>query len=298
MSYEQAMQAARAALDELLDNARSGHIIPVRLPGQIEAIAELLRLVDEAHQAEVDALRRSGGGDAHTVAQENAEFLKVAVHELRTPMTSIRGYSDMLANPALGGELSAMQAQLLDVVRANSRRMESLLADVSIINRLRAGQLNVKSKMDVFKNIALRVEKQARPLADELGRQLAFDVPDGLPILNTDGELLALALAKLVENGLRYSPADGGRVRVGARGEDNRLVIQIGDNGVGMTPDEVVRLGELFFRADNDAVRAHKGSGLGVAIAYQLIALLGGTVSVSSVPQQGTTFTVSLAGLS
>ncbi len=298
MTYQQAMQAVRTALDELLDSARQGDIVPVRLPGQIEAIGELLRQVDDAHHAETGALRNSGGGDAQAIIQENAEFLKVAIHELRTPMTSIRGYGDMLGNPAMGGELSEMQVQLLDVVRTNARHMERLLADVSLLNRLRADRLTVKHKMDVFKNIALRVEKQMRPLASELNRQLEFVLPDGLPILNTDGELLALALGRFVENGLRYSPQGTGRVMLAARADDNRLRIDISDNGTGMTPDEIARLGEVWFRADNDTVRAHKGSGLGVAIAYGVLALLDAEITVSSAPQQGTTFTVWLAGLS
>lgn len=281
--------AVRQQLDALIEAARSGAIIPVRLPGQLEAIRALLDGVSAAPAPQASPA-------VADVQQANAEFLKTAIHELRTPMTSIRGYTDMLGNPAMSGTLSDMQQQLLDVVRANARRMESLLTDMSLINKLRGGILQTHAKMDMFKNIALMLEKRAAPLSAELGRALAFDIPQGLPLLNTDGDLLATALVKLVENGLRYSPEGSGTVTVRGASDGGTLVIVISDNGIGMTADELAQYGTLFWRGDRDEVRAHKGSGLGAAIARGLIAALGGTLDVAS-SGAGTTVTVRLPGM-
>lgn len=292
------LSEAQQKLQELLENARTGAIIPVRLPGQIEEIETLLQDADKEHAEEIEQIKNLPGGDAGEIILENAEFMQVAVHELRNPMTSIRGYSDMLSNPNMGGELSDMQNQLLQVVRANARRMENLLSDMSYINKLRAKVLTAKAKMDLFKNIAMMAQKKAEPIAEELNRQLAFDVPDGLPLLNIDGEHLAHAMYKLIENGLRYSPEGEGKVTVRAYGEDGTLKIEIADNGVGMTEDEIAHLGELFYRSDNEVIRAYKGSGLGIPIAYELIDLIGGEINVSSTPGEGTCFTISLKGMS
>jgi signal transduction histidine kinase len=291
----QAMKQARAQLAELIEAARAGTIIPARLAGQLEALEQSLRQAEE--EAE-EARAAQPTGDAGQIIAENAEFMRTAVHELRTPMTSIRGYTDMLSNPAMAGELNDMQNQLLQVVRANSRRMEALLSDMSYINKLRSGTLQVNKKMDMFKNIAQMAEKQLRPLAEELGRELVVDVPQGMPLLTTDGDLLAHALVKLAENGLRYSSAEGGRVTISGRGDGDRLIITIEDNGIGMTEEEIARLGELFFRSENDTVREHKGSGLGVAIAYGLVKTLGGKVDVTSQPGQGTRFVLVFQGMS
>jgi signal transduction histidine kinase len=291
----QAMEQARAQLAELIEAARAGTIIPARLTGQLEALEQSLRQAEEEAEA---AKQTRPAGDAGQIIAENAEFMRTAVHELRTPMTSIRGYTDMLSNPAMAGQLSDMQNQLLQVVRANSRRMESLLSDMSYINKLRSGTLQVNKKMDMFKNIAQMAEKQLRPLAEELGRELVVDVPQGMPLLTTDGELLAHALVKLAENGLRYSPAESGKVTISGRGQGDRLIIAIEDNGIGMTEEEIARLGELFFRSENDTVREHKGSGLGVAIAYGLVKTLGGKVDVTSQPGQGTRFVLVFQGMS
>ncbi|NWG17465.1 MAG: HAMP domain-containing histidine kinase [Chloroflexi bacterium] len=286
----EALAQARVLLDELTEAARKGAIIPVHLPQQLEAIGQLLAQVGS------ECAGSTAPPDQAAFLTEQAAFMSHAIHELRTPMTSIRGYADMLATPGMG-ELSTMQQQFLTTIRVNTRRMEGLLQDVSDISKLRAGSLRVNLKMDTFKNIALMVEKQTRPLAEELGRELIFDIPQGLPILNTDGEMLTKALVKLVENALRYTPQEGGRVMFSASTEGRYVCIRIQDNGIGMTPDEIAQLGTLYFRGDHDAVRSHKGSGMGIPIAYGILALFDGQIEVRSQPDQGTTFTVMLAGM-
>lgn len=285
-----ALQQAQQKLEELLNAARDGSLIPIRLPGQIEEIHNLL---DEAQTEQQEAAATAGvDGD---YLQEEAYFVGHAVHELRTPMTSIRGYSDMLGQM---GELNDMQKQFLDVIKANSRRMEGLLADVSYINKINKRTLQIAEKMDMFKNIAMKVEKDMQPRAEELNRQLEFDIPQGLPILNTDGDMLALAITKLVENGLQYSPEGEGKVVVKGATEGKHLVVHVTDNGIGMTPEEIAQLGTIYYRSERDEVRAYKGSGLGIPIAFGMVELLRGTIEVDSKPDSGTTFTIRIEGLS
>jgi two-component system sensor histidine kinase VicK len=293
MSAElESLQVARQKIQELLEAAKTGAIIPFRLPGQIEEIAQLLAKVEQEHKAaQEEAAAKAAPADMATYLQEEAYFVGHAVHELRTPMTSIRGYSDMLGAM---GTLNDMQKQFLDVIKTNSRRMESLLADVSHINKIRKGTLKLQAKMDTFKNIAMRIEKDLSKRAEDLNRKLELEIPQGLPLLTLDGEMLTLALVKLVENGLQYSPAETGKVTLSAEGADNQIVIRIADNGIGMTSEEVSKLGTLYFRSDHDAVREYKGSGLGIPIAYGIIHMLGGSISVQSAPDAGTTFTVTI----
>ncbi|MCA9893345.1 MAG: HAMP domain-containing histidine kinase [Anaerolineae bacterium] len=297
MSEQNALAQARAALEDLLEAARSGQIIPIRLPGQIEAIAEQLTAAQEQHQnALAEAARKASvPGDMGAYMEEEAYFVGHAVHELRTPMTSIRGYTDMLGSM---GELNDMQKQFLGVVKTNVKRMEGLLADVSYMNKIRKDTLKIDEKMDLFKNIALRVEKAMLPVAEELNRKLVFEIPDGLPLLTTDGDMLALAINKLVENGLRYSDDETDTVTVKGAAEGNTLVITVEDSGIGMAEEELAHLGEIYFRAENDHVRQFKGSGLGIPIVYGLIEKLGGSIAVESTEGKGTKFTIKLAGMS
>ncbi len=290
-----ALQEAQDQLNALIEAARKGAIIPVRLTGQLEEVGTLLTKAEEEQKAAENTQKPPA--DVETVMHDNTEFLKTAVHELRTPMTSIRGYSDMLSNPGMAGVLSDMQNQLLQVIRTNSKRMESLLSDMSYINKIRGDALRPNAKMDMFKNIALMAEKQTRPIVEELNRQLEFDIPQGLPLMMTDGELLSLALTKLIENGLRYSPEGDGKVTVKGTADGNNLVVTVSDNGVGMTPEEIAQLGTLYFRSDHDAIRAYKGSGLGIPIVYGVVKILGGEITVTSLPDQGTVFTLQFQGM-
>lgn len=289
MSEQPAIEQLEEKLNDLLEAAKTGAIIPVRLPGQVEEIVNLLaKTKKEQAEAAVSA-------DMEDYIKEEAYFVGHAVHELRTPITSIRGYSDMMGSM---GELNDMQKQFLDVIITNSKRMQSLLADVSFINKIRKGTLKVAKKMDMFKNIAMRVEKDMMPLAEELGKELTFDIPQGLPLLNTDGDHLTVAINKLVENALRYTPKEGGQVAVIAGSNENTLIVQVVDNGIGMPAEEIEQLGTIYFRSDHDVVREFKGSGLGIPIAYGMVQVLGGTIDVESTPDEGTTFTVRLEGMS
>ncbi|MFN8374521.1 MAG: HAMP domain-containing sensor histidine kinase [Anaerolineae bacterium] len=294
MANGSALQEAQAQLAELLKAARSGAIIPIRLPGQIEAIGALLEQAEEEHAEELKKSASAPGLEEYM--KDQASFISHAVHELRTPMTSIRGYTDMLNSPAMG-ELNDMQKQFLDTVRTNARRMEGLLADVSDINKLRADTLRLNQKMDMFKNIAMMAEKQLGTAATDMKRKLTFEIPQGLPLLNIDSEMLVKVLVKLIENSLRYSPEETGEVKVSGAADGNNLVITIEDNGIGMTPEELAQLGTLYFRGENDVVRAYKGSGMGIPIVFGLVRLLGGTLDVQSEAGKGTKITIKLKGM-
>ncbi len=291
------LQAVKDALAELLENAKTGNIIPIRLPGQIESIQSLVDDAEAHYDDEMKMLKNRPGGDGGEIVAQMAEFVKVAVHDLKNPLASVKGYGDLLNNPSMGGELSEMQKQLLGVIRNNTKRMENLLSDVSTLNKMAAGMLLVNGKIDMFKNIAGLAEKAIAPTAQELNRELVFDIPQGLPIMEIDGAWLAEALVKLIENGLRYSPEGTGKVTVSARAEDNNVIVTVSDNGIGMNEADLARLGEMFFRADNELVRSYKGSGLGIPIAYRLIELLGGTVKAESTVGAGTTFTLVFPGM-
>lgn len=290
---DNALDQARTLLNELTEAARKGQIIPVRLTGQLEAIGQALEQAGEEQAAAVPA----ASPDLETYKHELGALLSHGFHDLRLPLTSIRGYGDMLGNPSMG-ELTDMQKQFVATIRNNTKRMESLLGDVGDMSKIWNGTLKPSPKMEMFKNVAGLVEKAMKPLADELGRTLEFDIPQGLPLLNVDTDLLVKALNKLVENGLRYIQGENGAVRVSGTGEGSNLHIQIQDNGIGMGDEELAKLGTPYFRSDNELVLSYKGSGLGIPIAYGLIGLLSGTVQVESQPGEGTLVTVTVAGMS
>ncbi|MBE2183288.1 MAG: HAMP domain-containing histidine kinase [Anaerolineae bacterium] len=291
-----ALEQVQRLLDELLTAARSGAIIPVRLPGQIEAIQEALKQANlDTAASPVPEAPPADSFDKEAFLKDQAGFFGHSIHELRTPMTSVRGYTDMMIG--MGG-LSDMQKQFMEVVRTNARRMESLMQDVADMNKLRAGTLKMSPKMDMFKNIAGMTEKAMQPTADQLQRKLTFDIPAGLPLLNLDGEILARALNKLVENGLRYHEGENGECVISAAADGNTLIITVKDNGIGITSEDMEKLGSVYFRSENELVRSYKGSGLGVPIAMGIVTAMDGEIKFQSEPAQGTTATIRLKGMS
>src|SRR5688500_15349135 len=172
MTDQQPLQQARAQLIELIEAARKGMIIPVRLTGQLEALGTLLEQAEE-HSSTASA--PAAPPDQEEFLKDQAFFISHAIHELRTPMTSIRGYSDMLNSGAMGA-LTEMQKQFVETIRTNARRMEGLLTDVSDTSKLKGGTLRITPRMDMFKNIAMMVEKNTQPQAEAANKKLTFDI--------------------------------------------------------------------------------------------------------------------------
>ena len=244
------------------------------------APVELQTALDDLARTLEAAARRGEGEHAEALRQrldalieESARFASLMVHEIRIPMTSVKGYSDMLAKN-IAGELNEMQAQFVETIRANVSHMEQLVSDISDMSKLRSGRLRLEPKLDLYKNIAMQVEKAAAPLAAERGHTLVFDTPASLPLLNLDGERLAQALTKLVVNALRYTP-EGGTITVRAEGVEGRLRVSVIDTGIGLSEEEQGHVGELFWRGESEHVRSFKGHGLGLPIAKAPLELRG-----------------------
>ncbi|MBZ0317783.1 MAG: HAMP domain-containing histidine kinase [Anaerolineae bacterium] len=224
------------------------------------------------------------------------KFISVMVHEIRKPMTSIRGYVDML-DKRLVGELNDMQGQFVSTVRNNVLSMEQLVTDISDISKLRAGRLKAEPKMDVAKNVLLEVEKKLAELATQRQHALEFDIPQGLPILNIDKTRYTQAIIKIVDNAIKYTNP-GGTIKITASAVPEGLQVLVEDNGVGMQPEELARLGELFFRGDDEIVLNTKGYGLGIPIAMECVKLCGGRLFYSSEKGVGSKFGIVVPAMS
>lgn len=294
------IQQARALLAEMREQAAKGTMIPIRVPAQIEAIDTLLAQAMEAAAKPPPVTDPADPADPAAVAErirkETSEFISTAAHELRIPMTSIRGYADMIAKQMLG-PLNEQQVQFMNTIRDNVTRMDHLITDVNDISKIRAGRLYLEPRLEMAKNILMLAEKDTRPLAEERGQTLDFDVPGGLPLLNVDGKRAAQALIYLIRNALLYSP-EGSTVTVTASAVEGKLCVRVTDTGIGMTEEEQTHLGEPFWRSDHEVVRSVRGHGLGYAVAKGLIELMGGEMFHESVFEKGSTFGFTLPGVS
>ena len=227
----------------------------------------------------------------------SASLISEIVHGLRQPMTILRGYSDMLSTPGTLGALNEIQQQSAETIRANVISMDALLTDVSDYNKLISGRLRLEPKMTTYGQIVMDVQKQLEPLIAKLSRTPIWESPTGLPILVVDTKQVSKVMTKLISNALLYTP-EGGTVTVKAeRLPDNVLRIAVIDTGIGLTPEEVTRLGNLFFRGANEQVTSQKGYGMSMAVVTRLIPLMDSKLAIETVPDKGSTFSFNIVGM-
>ncbi len=224
--------------------------------------------------------------------QTKSEFISLVTHELRIPMTSIRGYADLLL-AEMAGPLSDSQKQFLRTIRRNLDRMAVLVADLGDINRIESGRMTFEPAAFDLNEL---VEEVAGDLADAvLGRQqtLTLTLTPALPAAYAERTRIAQVLANLLDNAHKYTP-DGGAITVCTQRIGDRLEAAVGDNGVGVSPEDQARLFTQFFRSEHEAVRSQIGWGLGLSIARKLVEAQGGQLAFSSVLGEGSTFSFTL----
>lgn len=219
------------------------------------------------------------------------EFVANVSHELKTPLTSIRGFAQAILDGT--AETPEARQQAAQVIYTESARMHRMVLDLLDLARLDAGTADLKmAPLDVTALLISIIEK-FEPLAQHAGVTLSMQAAE-LPALVGDGDRLAQVFTNLVDNALKFTPA-GGEVVFTAQRVDAELVVELRDSGVGIAPEALPHVFDRFFQADSSrARRDRQGAGLGLAIAQEIIGAHGGKISVRSQIGQGTTFIVRL----
>ena len=222
--------------------------------------------------------------------QRRAQFLAVVSHEMRTPLTSIISFSELLRGEADG--LSAEGLRFLGIIERNADRLLRLIDDLLMLNRLEAGGLPLELSQVSLPGIAAEAVRTAAPVAAKSGVTLHLDADEG-PLVRADSRRLAQVLDNLIGNAVKFSHLDG-LVRVSLRYARGYWRIDVSDTGIGIPPDEAARLFGPFVRGSNARIAGLPGTGLGLAIVKSLVEMHGGHLRVDSVLDQGSTFSVFL----
>ena len=221
---------------------------------------------------------------------ELAQFLAVVSHEMRTPLTSIISFSELLRGEE--GGLSTDGVRFLDIIERNADRLLRLIDDVLMLNRIEAGGLPLDLTEVSLPDLAADAVRSAGPAAERSGVTLDLDTGDG-PLVQADPRRLAQVLDNLVGNAVKFSEV-GGLVRIRLRYADGTWRIDVSDRGIGIPPDEAARLFGPFVRASNARIAGLPGTGLGLVIVKMLVEMHDGHVTLDSVLDQGTTVSVFL----
>jgi two-component system phosphate regulon sensor histidine kinase PhoR len=217
------------------------------------------------------------------------DFVANASHELKTPLTSIRGYAERLSDLTLPDPARPA----VDAIVSNARRLQALVEDLLELSRIESGSAPSRPEPVDVAEIARRLLRDLEPRlrAGELGVALRAE---GDPRAWADREAVEQVLGNLLDNAVKYSPA-GGRVEVAVRpGVGQRLHLSVSDTGIGIPRKDLPRIFERFYRVDPGRSRALGGTGLGLAIVKHLVQGMGGQLGVESQPGQGSRFWVEL----
>ncbi len=275
--------------------------VPVRREGKVIGVIAMTAAEPDAFPPDTRAFA-SRLADRAAIAIENArlydavkaannaksEFVSLVAHELKLPMTSIQGYADLLT---MAGPVNDRQMQFIMTVKSAVNRMKVLVSDLSDISRIESGNLRIEpTNVSVIEAINAAVESTATEISSRQ-HKLTTEIEPNLPQVKADKDRLAQVMLNLISNAYKYTP-NGGTITVKARKQDNEVVISVADSGVGMTPEQVAKLGTKFWRADNNLQQP--GTGLGFAITRNLIELMGGKLTIQSEPGKGSAFTFTL----
>lgn len=219
------------------------------------------------------------------------EFVAQATHELRTPLTNIRLYVETAIDE--GARDRDLLANCLNVINQETGRLERIVSDILSVAEIEAGSLQINRDDVRLDEVLAYIESDYRAAAESKGIQLTVTVPPKVPVIQGDREKLAAAVHNLVGNALKYT-SDSGRISVTLEVANQHLMLEVADNGIGISPDDITNVFEKFCRAADDRISGITGSGLGLSLAREVVRLHGGDITLESQLDQGSTFTVSL----
>jgi PAS domain S-box-containing protein len=250
------------------------------------------RDVTEARNAE-DELRKLKA-QAETASRSKSEFLANMSHEIRTPVTAMVGFADLMLDP---GQTQSDRMDGLQTIRRNAKHLLDVVNGILDLSKIEAGRMTVESISTELPPLLSDVMSIMRPRATEKGLELNLRFSGSVPRrIMTDPVRARQILINLVGNALKFTEHGKVEIVVSSDPEAHLLKFEVSDTGIGISPEQIPKLFQPFSQADGSTTRRFGGTGLGLTISRRLAQMLGGDISVQSVPGAGSTFTVSIGG--
>jgi|GEM_PF-989713 signal transduction histidine kinase len=278
-AYDESDEEKLLRVADQIPGALATEMSHAREVGLIEAHGEL--------EAENRELERLNG--------EKSKFLSTVSHELKTPLTSMLAFSDILKRNK-EGNLTDKNLDQLTVIQRNGRRLSILIDDLVDVAKFDAGSLQISTNEFDAIEMLDDIVKSFGPIFEGKEPQLRLITPQGTIDIDADQARLAQVVTNLISNAAKYSP-ENSVVEVEASVVGDRLGIAVRDNGNGISEEDQTKLFMPFFRVESDIESAVPGTGLGLAISSSIVELHGGDLTVDSEPGEGSVFWVSIPGV-
>jgi signal transduction histidine kinase/CheY-like chemotaxis protein len=248
------------------------------------------RQLDRSRSILRQARRRAEAGELSAEAANTAKsaFLATMSHEIRTPLNGVLGMAQAMA----ADRLSRVQRERLEVIHRSGEALLAILNDVLDLSKIEAGKLELEAIEFDLADLAQGAYSAFTALANKKGLSFALDIGPARGRYLGDPTRIRQVLYNLISNALKFT--EEGEIRVTARREGQMLEIAVKDTGVGISPENLVRLFQKFDQLDSSTTRRFGGTGLGLAICHELAHLMGGEITVESEVGQGSRFIVRL----
>ena len=291
----------------LLPGTRTQIVVPLRREAKVVALI----LLESIEKSDVDLGFLSRLSDHAAISIANAQlyaeieaanlaksdFVSFVAHELKNPMTSIKGYTELLAAGAVG-EINDSQKNFLQTIRSNVIRMSTLVSDLNDNSKIEIGLLRIDfNTVDIVQLINNAVRSTDKQISEKK-QTISVEAPENLPQVWADSTRIEQVLVNFVSNSYKYTQEEG-HIIIGAEEADNQwdpdgapkvIHVWIKDNGIGMTEEDQKKIFTKFFRSEDQKARESPGTGLGLNITKSLIELQGGRTWFESKFREGTTF--------
>jgi two-component system phosphate regulon sensor histidine kinase PhoR len=219
------------------------------------------------------------------------QFVDTATHELRTPLANIKAYAETLA---LADVIDIeQQKQFLNTINSEATRLARFVDDLLSVSSMELGSLSLNKQVTDLTRMLNEVLAKVRPQMTEKGLTFEVAFPEKMPEPELDKDKISAVLVNLLGNAVKYTPEQGTvifRVNI----TDKQIELSIEDTGVGIAADELPKVFEKFFRSQDPRVQEQTGTGLGLALAHEVVRLHGGNIEIESEINKGSTFTVLL----
>ena len=221
------------------------------------------------------------------------EFISMASHQLRTPLTSVKGYLSMVLEGDVG-KVNKQQNKMLEQAFLSSQRMVYLIADLLNVSRLKTGKFIIDAKETNLADVVAAEVEQLMPTAKARDLKLTFKKPKNFPIFTMDETKTRQVIMNFIDNAIYYTPAKG-KIEVSLEDKGDIIEYKVKDNGIGVPKTERHNLFSKFYRAANAKSARPDGTGLGLFMAKKVVVAQGGAIIFESEEGKGSTFGFSFA---
>ncbi|HEV7204053.1 MAG TPA: ATP-binding protein [Jatrophihabitans sp.] len=251
----------------------------------------------ESEHALLEALEQQGAASnqIREAIRSRSDLVAMVSHDVRNPLSTIGAYVELL-QMGEGGDLTPDQRMMLDVIAANVRRAYAITDDLVTLDGIENAPDPAPREPVTIGEVLAQVVRSAEPSARARHQRITLD--STLDDIQVAGHAVQLdrVISNLVTNAIKFTP-EGGSVKVRGRLEGGTVVVQVIDTGSGIAPEDHERIFERFYRSDGARLRRVAGTGLGLAIVREIATLHGGTITVASVVDRGSTFTLTLPAM-